>query len=99
VSGWFIRCKATRFKNQENLPMNKDLFESKWKQIRSQSNGWWSLITDYDLNKVEKANVKLNKYVTLLLVKYGYTREKAKQEIAKRVAEHETEQKGSVRPA
>ena len=69
--------------------MNKDLFEIKWKQIRSQTTGWWSLMADYDLNKVDKADVKLDKYVTLLRVKYGYTRERARYEIDKHVAEYE----------
>ena len=69
--------------------MNKDLFEIKWKQIRSQTTGWWSLMVDYDLNKVDKAEVKLDKYVTLLRVKYGYTRERARYEIDKHVAEYE----------
>jgi hypothetical protein len=69
--------------------MNKDLFEIKWKQIRSQTTGWWSLMVDYDLNKVDKADVKFDKYVTLLRVKYGYTRERARYEIDKHVAEYE----------
>jgi len=74
--------------------MNKTLFESKWKQIRSQTTAWWSLMVDYDLNKVDKADVKLDKYVTLLRVKYGYTREEAKKEIGKRVEIYEAEQNG-----
>jgi hypothetical protein len=72
--------------------MNKDLFESKWKEIRSLSNGWWSLVTDYDLDKVAKADVKYDRYVVMLQVKYGYTRIQAKKEIARRVLEHETSQ-------
>jgi hypothetical protein len=75
--------------------MNRTLFESKWKQIRSQTTAWWSLMVDYDLNKVDKADVKLDKYVTMLRVKYGYTREEAKKEIDKHVAKYEAEQKSS----
>ncbi len=73
--------------------MNKDLFESKWKQIRSQTPGWWSLMSDYDLIKVDKAGVKLDKYVNLLQVKYGYTRDRAKKEINQRMAEYDAGQK------
>ena len=73
--------------------MNQDLFESKWKQIRSQTNSWWNLITEYDLVKMDKKPVKLDKYVTMLRVKYGYTREQAKKEIGKRMATYEAEQK------
>jgi len=73
--------------------MNKALFESKWQQIRGQSTLWWSLMSDYDLKKVDKAAIKLEKYVTLLGVKYGYTREKANKEIDRRLVEYETEQR------
>ena len=73
--------------------MNKDMFESKWKQIRSQSNSWWSLMTEVELEKVAKAAVKFDKYVTVLQVKYGYTREQARKEINRHVAEYENGQK------
>jgi len=74
--------------------MNKAMFEDKWKLIRSQSNGWWSLMAEYDLVKVDKADVKFDKYVTMLQVKYGYTRQKAREEIARLWAEYETKNKG-----
>jgi len=76
---------------QENFALNRKLFESKWKQIRSRTTGWWTLMSEYDLSKVDKADVKLDKYVTILQVKYGYTRQQAKTEIEKRVAEVEAE--------
>lgn len=69
--------------------MNKDLFETKWKQIRSQTTSWWSLMSSQDLEKVDKAEVKIDKYTTMLRVKYGYTREQAKKEVAKRLTEYE----------
>jgi hypothetical protein len=69
--------------------MNKDVFESKWKQIRSQTNAWWSLMSEEDLVKVDKAPVKRDKYVVMLQVKYGYTRQAAWEAIGKRVAEYE----------
>ena len=78
--------------------MNKDLFESKWKQIRSQTTAWWSLMGDFDLIKVDKANVKLDKYVTMLQVKYGYTREQAKKEVIKHLVVYEAGQKGNIKP-
>ena len=76
--------------------MNRELFENKWKQIRSQTTAWWSLMGDQDLLKVDKAEVKLDKYVTMLRVKYGYTNEQAKKEILKHVAKYEAEQKNSA---
>lgn len=69
--------------------MNKTIFEGKWKQIRGKSKEWWSLINDLDLIRVDKADVKLDKYVVLLQVKYGYTKQFAREEINKRVVEQE----------
>jgi hypothetical protein len=54
---------------------------------------------EYDLSKVDKADVKFDKYVTMLQVKYGYTRQQAKTEISTRVAELEAEQMNSDKPA
>lgn len=69
--------------------VTKDIFENKWQQIRAQSKVWWSLITDDDLSKVDKAPIKFDKYLMIIRVKYGYTRELAKAEINKRVTELE----------
>ncbi|HZM24774.1 MAG TPA: hypothetical protein VFC02_23695 [Anaerolineales bacterium] len=68
--------------------MSRELFEEKWNEIRSQSTRWWSLMADYDLIKVDKAEVKFDKYVMMLRVKYGYTRQKAREEIGRRWAEY-----------
>ena len=70
--------------------MEKAEFEKRWELIKEQTKEWWGLISDADLQKVEKAEVKLNEYVTLLHLKYGYDREVAKEEIGKRVAEYDT---------
>jgi uncharacterized protein YjbJ (UPF0337 family) len=72
--------------------VNRDIFAGKWKQIRGKSKEWWSLINDLDLSRVDKAAVKLDKYVVLLQVKYGYTKQHAKEEINKRVAEHDAQE-------
>ena len=77
--------------------MNKNIFEGKWKQIRGKSKEWWSLINDIDLSRVDKSDFKLDKYVVLLQVKYGYTKQYAREEIVKRIAEEEAveiEEKG-----
>jgi hypothetical protein len=73
--------------------MNRELFESKWKQIRSQTTAWWSLMGDQDLVKVDKAPIKLDKYVTMLRVKYGYTSEQARKELVIHVTKYEADQK------
>ena len=70
--------------------MNKALFEEKWKLIRGQINARWSLMVEYDLVKVDKADVKFDKFVTMLRVKYGYTRKQAREEIGNLWAEYES---------
>jgi len=84
---------GTAFQRDEEIRwMNKNLFEGKWKKIRGKSKEWWSLINDRDLSRVDKAAVKLDKYVVLLQVKYGYTKQYAKEEINKRIEKHEAEE-------
>ena len=76
--------------------INKALFEEKWKLIRGQINARWSLMVEYDLAKVDKAEVKFDKFVTMLQVKYGYTRQQAKEEIGKLWSEVESNNKGKT---
>ena len=71
------------------MKVDKHLFDNKWEQIRAQTKVWWSLFTEDDLEKVEKAPIKRDKYATMLRVKYGYTQERARDEINRRVAELE----------
>jgi hypothetical protein len=75
--------------------MKKNDFEGKWAQIRAQSPTWWSLFSEEDLVKVDKAPVKRDKYIVMLQVKYGYTRESAWEEINKRLTEYEAGQKAT----
>lgn len=72
------------------MNVNKNVFENRWEQIRAQSKAWWSLFSDDDLNKVANAPIKRDKYAMLLRVKYGYTHERAKEEINKRITALET---------
>jgi hypothetical protein len=63
------------------MAINKAIFEENWKEIRSKSTARWSLMAEHDLVKVDKAEVKFDKFVTMLQVKYGLTRELARDEI------------------
>ena len=71
------------------MNVKKDIFENNWEKIRAQSKVWWSLFTEEDLKKVEKAPIKLDKYAMMLRMKYGYTHERAREEINKRIATQE----------
>ncbi len=61
----------------------KSKFDQKWKLIRGQSTEWFDLMAEPDLKKVDKAEDKLDKFMTILQVKYGYTRQQAREEINK----------------
>jgi hypothetical protein len=67
------------------MTVNRDVFENKWELIRAQSKVWWGLFSEDDLNKVAKAPIKRDKYTMMLRVKYGYTHERASEEINQRV--------------
>jgi hypothetical protein len=73
--------------------VNKTIFEEKWSLIRTLITAKWSLMVEYDLNKVDKAEVKFDKFVTMLQVKYGYTRQEARDKIGTLLAEYESSNK------
>ncbi len=66
------------------MSVQKTKFDANWKIIRRQSTEWWSLLGEHDLKKVDKADDKQEKFVTLLQVKYGYSRQQARDEINRR---------------
>jgi len=78
------------------MTMNKALFDEKWKEIRGQSTARWSLVSDFDLNKVDKAEDKYHRFVTMLQVKYGYTRQRARVEVNRLWVEYETNSKNNL---
>ncbi len=67
--------------------MNKDIFEGKWKEMRGQVKEWWGKLTDDEL---EQAAGNSEQIIGLLQQKYGYTRERAVEELNKHVAEFKT---------
>jgi uncharacterized protein YjbJ (UPF0337 family) len=73
--------------------MNKDVFEGKWKQVRGEAKVWWGKLTDDDLDKV---GGQFDVFVGLLQEKYGYSRERAQEEIEKQMNEYETKLKQSM---
>ena len=66
--------------------MNKDIFEGKWKQIQGEAKSWWGKLTDDDL---KRTNGKFDVLAGILQEKYGYTRQRAAEEIDKRVTQYE----------
>ncbi len=76
--------------------MNKDILEGKWKQMRGEAKAWWGKLTDDDL---DRAAGKFEVLAGILQEKYGYSRQRATEEIDKRVTEYETGLKEKTQPA
>ena len=76
--------------------MNKDIVEGKWKQMRGEAKSWWGKLTDDDL---DRAAGKFEVLTGMLQEKYGYSRERAANEIDKHVTAHETSLKKKTVPS
>ncbi len=74
--------------------MNKDILEGKWKQIRGEAKSWWGKLTDDDL---DRAAGKYDIIAGLLQEKYGYSHERAVDEIDKHVTEFEESLKTKIK--
>jgi uncharacterized protein YjbJ (UPF0337 family) len=61
--------------------MNKDILQGKWRQMRGEMKKWWGQLTDDELDKIEGDRDKL---IGLLQEKYGYSKEKAEEELGRR---------------
>jgi uncharacterized protein YjbJ (UPF0337 family) len=77
----------------EDHNMNKDILEGQWKQIRGEAKSWWGDLTDDDL---DRAAGKFDVLVGILQERYGYTRERAADEIDKRVTAYESDMKAKT---
>jgi uncharacterized protein YjbJ (UPF0337 family) len=62
-------------------PMNKDILQGKWRQMRGEMKKWWGQLTDDELDKIEGDRDKL---IGVLQEKYGYSKEKAEEEMGRR---------------
>jgi len=61
--------------------MNKDILQGKWRQMRGEMKKWWGELTDDEFDKIEGDRDKL---IGLLQEKYGYSKEKAEEELGRR---------------
>ena len=63
----------------------RNIPDGKWKQMRNQIKVTWGKLTDDELDRVAG---KLERFTALLQEKYGYSRERAEEEIDRQIAEH-----------
>ena len=71
---------------------NIDTFDGQWPQLRGQVRSWWEQLTDADLDKIAG---KKDLLVGLLQERYGYARERAEQEVERRVHEYRDQMEAS----
>ena len=63
--------------------MNEDVLSGQWKQAKGHVREWWGKVTDDDVDRI---NGKGEQLVGVLQERYGWTRERAKQEMDTRLA-------------
>jgi uncharacterized protein YjbJ (UPF0337 family) len=64
--------------------MNQDIVKGQWKQIRGKAKEWWGKLTNDDLDVI---NGNRDQLVGKLQERYGYSKDRAIQEINKRLEE------------
>ncbi len=60
------------------MPMNKDILQGKWKQLKGQVKQQWGRLTD---DRLDRINGRYEELTGLIQEKYGYTKQKAEQEV------------------
>jgi len=58
--------------------MSDDILKGKWKQLRGQVQQKWGDLTNDDLDRIQGAQTE---FEGVLQERYGYTKERAKQEV------------------
>ena len=61
-----------------SVKVNQDILQGKWKQAKGQVKQQWGKLTDNQLDRIEGRAEEL---VGLLQESYGYSRERAEQEV------------------
>jgi uncharacterized protein YjbJ (UPF0337 family) len=77
---------------QRHGASNIDTFDGQWPQLRGQVRAWWEQLTDVDVDTIAG---KKDLLVGLLQERYGYTRERAEQEVERRVHEYRDQMEAS----
>jgi uncharacterized protein YjbJ (UPF0337 family) len=73
--------------------MDENILKGKWKEIKGGIKEKWGKLTDDDLTEVEGKEEKL---LGILQKRYGYTKEKARQEYDEFMARRGTTSAGSL---
>jgi uncharacterized protein YjbJ (UPF0337 family) len=71
----------------ERTRMSPEAFTQQWAQIRQELRGWWDQLTERDLEQIAGQHDQL---VRVLQERYRYTRERAQEEVDRRLQAYQT---------
>lgn len=71
--------------------MTPDAFAGQWQQLRGQIRSWWGNLTDADLDKIAG---KKDALIGIMQERYGYARERAEQEVDRRLQDYSAQSSG-----
>jgi uncharacterized protein YjbJ (UPF0337 family) len=74
--------------------MNDDILEGKWKQVKGNVRNWWGKLTDDDIDRI---GGKSEKMVGVLQERYGWTKDRANEELTTRLAQYDAEMRSTTR--
>ena len=77
---WQSVClwKTSLFFKSKEVFVSKDILKAKWNQVKGDIRGWWTDLTDDDVQRIQGDS---EKFITVLQQRYGYGRQKAEQEL------------------
>src|SRR5215475_3513690 len=81
IGGSFMETMERATQQSPNTP---EMFAQQWSHIQPQVKSWWDRLTDADLEQVAGQKERL---VRTIEMRYGYARERAEQEVDRRLAE------------
>lgn len=67
------------------MAINDDVLKGKWKQFKGEIRTRWGQLTDDELDQIEGSRIKLE---GKLQEKYGYSRERAREEVDRWMQSH-----------
>jgi uncharacterized protein YjbJ (UPF0337 family) len=72
-------------RREANPPTTPDPLSGQWEHLRSQLRSWWDRLTEADLVQIAGQKDRL---IGVVQQRYGYTRERAQQEVDRRLQEY-----------
>ena len=78
-------------RRESHLPPTPEPLVGHWEDLRHQLRSWWDRLTEADLAQIGGQRDRL---ISLLQQRYGYTRERAQQEVDRRLQEYGEQRAG-----